>query len=296
MHASFKQVFVDGVFHGDPHAGNLLYGSDGRICMLDLGMVGRISESQRDDMVTLVVATIANDMTTVARVLLKMGTPTERVNLTAFKADLARIREQHLAVASLGDYDSSGFIAELARAAGRHRIRVARDMTILAKAAATLEDIVRTLHPDVDLVGIARPYLDDVVQRRLSPRRLAGDLLSEASGLGAMLRRTPGQLDQLLHDLETGSLQIRAVTPALDEVPRHLHALGGRLTLAAFASSATIATAIAVPEATTSLPRMVVAGSMAVAAVLGWSTLAAWHWFGRGKPIKFSPVLRWFRR
>jgi ubiquinone biosynthesis protein len=296
MHASFKQVFVDGVFHGDPHAGNLLYGSDGRICMLDLGMVGRVSESQRDDMVTLVVATIANDMTTVARLLLKIGSPTQRVNLNAFKQDLVRIRAQHLTVANLGEYDSAGFIAELARAAGRHRIRVARDMTILAKAAATLEDIIRTLHPEVDLVGIARPFLDDVVQRRLAPQRLAGELLSEASGLGAMLRGVPGQLDQLMHDLETGGLQVRAVTPALDEVPRHLHALGGRLTLAAFAASATIATAIAVPESTTSTPRMVVAACAAFAAVAGWCSLAAWHWFGRGKPIKLSPVLRWFRR
>ena len=296
LHASFKQVFVDGVFHGDPHAGNVLYGIDGRVCLLDLGMVGRVSETQRDDMVALVVATIANDMTTAARVLLKMGTPTQRVNLAAFKADLARIREQHLAVASLGEYDSSGFIAELARAAGRHRIRVASDMAILAKAAATLEDIIRTLHPDVDLVGIARPFLDDVVQRRLSPQRLAGDLLSEASGLGSMLRSVPGQIDQLMHDFETGNLQVRVVTPALDEVPRHLHALGGRLSLAAFAASATIATAIAIPESTTSTPRMVVATCMALAAVVGWSGLAAWHGFGRGKPIKVASLLRWLRR
>ena len=296
LYAAFKQVFVDGVFHGDPHAGNLLYGSDGRVCMIDLGMVGRVSEAQRDDMVTLVVATIANDMTTVARVLLKMGTPTQRVNLNAFKADLLRIREQHLAVANLGEYDSSGFIAELARAAGRHRIRVASDMAILAKAAATLEDIIRTLHPDVDIIGIARPFLDDIVQRRLSPQRVVGDLLSEASGLGSILRRVPGQVDQLLHDLETGNLQVRAVTPELDEVPRLLHALGGRVSLAAFAASATIATAIAIPESTTSTPRMVVAICMALAAVVGWCGLVAWHGFGRGKPIKVSSLLRLFRR
>jgi ubiquinone biosynthesis protein len=296
LHASFKQVFVDGVFHGDPHAGNLLYGSDGQVCMIDLGMVGHVSEAQRDDMVTLVVATITNDMTTAARVLLKMGTPTQRVNLNAFKAELAQLREQHLAVANLGEYDSAGFIAELARAAGRHRIRVASDMAILAKAAATLEDIIRTLHPEVDIVGIARPFLDDIVQRRLSPQRVVGDLLSEASGLGSILRRVPGQVDQLLHDLETGNLQVRAVTPVLDEVPRLLHALGGRVSLAAFAASATIATAIAIPESTTSTPRMVVAICMALAAVVGWSGLAAWHGFGRGKPIKVSSLLRWLRR
>jgi len=296
LNSSFKQVFVDGVFHGDPHAGNLLYGSDGRVCMIDLGMVGRVSESQRDDMVTLVVATIANDMTTAARVLLKMGTATQRVNLSEFKADLAQIREQHLMVANLGEYDSAGFITELARAAGRHRIRVASDMAILAKAAATLEDIIRTLHPEVDIIGIARPYLDDIVQRRLSPQRVVSDLLSEASGLGSMLRGVPGQMDQLLHDLETGNLQVRAVTPELDQVPRHLHALAGRVSLAAFAASATIATAIAVPESTTSTPRMLVAACMAIAAVAGWSSLAAWHWFGRGKPVKVASLLRLLRR
>ena len=296
LHASFKQVFVDGAFHGDPHAGNLLYGSDGRVCMIDLGMIGRVSEAQRDDMVTLVVATIANDMTTVARVLLKMGTPTQRVNLNAFKADLLRIREQHLAVANLGEYDSAGFIAELARAAGRHRIRVASDMAILAKAAATLEDIIRTLHPEADIIGIARPFLDDMVQRRLSPQRVVGDLLSEASGLGSVLRTVPGQIDQLMHDFETGNLQVRVVTPELDEVPRHLHSLGGRVSLAAFAASATIATAIAVPESTTSTPRMVVAICMAFAAIVGWSGLAAWHGFGRGKPIKVASLLRMLRR
>jgi ubiquinone biosynthesis protein len=123
-----------------------------------------------------------------------------------------------------------------------------------------------------------------------------GDLLSEASGLGSILRRVPGQVDQLLHDLETGNLQVRAVTPELDEVPRLLHALGGRVSLAAFAASATIATAIAVPESTTSTPRMVVAICMALAAVVGWSGLAAWHGFGRGKPIKAASLLRWLRR
>ena len=151
VYSAFKQVLVDGVFHGDPHAGNLLYGEDGRLCMIDLGMVGRVTPEQRDDIVTLAVATIANDSTTVARILLKMGTPTQRVNLNELKADIERIRSQHLMVASFGEYDSAGFIEEFGRAAGKHRIKLARDMAILGKAAATLEDIIRTLHPDVDL-------------------------------------------------------------------------------------------------------------------------------------------------
>jgi len=296
VHAALKQVFVDGVFHGDPHAGNLLYDDDLTVCMIDLGMVGRVSAEQRDDIVTLMIATISNDSTTVARLLLKMGTPTQRVNLNELKADIERIRSKHLVVKNFGEYDSAGFIEEFAKAAGRYRIKLATEMSILAKAAATLEDIIRTLHPDVDLIGIARPFLDDIVQRRLSPQRILGNMMSEASGIGSMLRTVPGQIDQLMHDFETGNIMVRAVTPQLDDVPRRLHALGGRLTLAAFASATTIATAIAMPETTASTPRMLTAAVLAIAATASWGTLLAWHWFGHGRPLRLTPLLRFFRR
>jgi ubiquinone biosynthesis protein len=296
VHTALKQVFVDGVFHGDPHAGNLLYDADGTVCMIDLGMVGRLSQEQRDDLVTLMIAMIANDATTVARVLLKMGTPTQRVNLNELKADITRIRGQHLAVANFGEYDSAGFIAEFAKAAGRYRIKLAKDMAILGKAAATLEDIIRTLHPDVDLIGIARPYLDDIMERRLSPQRILGDLMTGTTGVGSMLRTVPGQIDQLMHDFETGNVMVRAVTPELDELPMRLHALGGRISLAAFASATTIATAIAVPETTASTPRMITTIVLALAAVLSWTALFVWHWFGSGKPLRVTPILRFFRR
>jgi ubiquinone biosynthesis protein len=296
VHAAFRQVLVDGVFHGDPHAGNLLYGDDGTLCMIDLGMVGRVTPGQRDDIVTLAVATIAGDATTIARVLLRMGTPTQRVNLAELKADIERIRSKHLMVSSFGEYDSAGFIEDFARTAGRHRIKLAQDMAILAKAAATLEDIIRTLHPDVDLVGIARPFLDEIVHKRLSPQRILGDIMSEATGIGSMLRTVPGQVDQLLHDFETGNIMVRAVTPELDDVPRLLHALGGRLTLAAFAMATTLAAVIAVPETTESTLRMVVAAALALAAVASWTALTAWHWLGRGKPLRLTPLLRFFRR
>jgi ubiquinone biosynthesis protein len=296
MHAALKQVLVDGVFHGDPHAGNLLYGEAGAVCMIDLGMVGRLSQEQRDDIATLVIATIAGDDAAIARVLLRMGTPTQRVNLDEFKADISRLRERHLAIRNFGEYDSAGFIDDFAGMAGRHRVKLATDMTILAKATATLEDIVRTLHPAVDLVGIARPFLEDIVQRRLSPQRILGTLASDAAGIGSMLRTLPGQVDQLLHDFENGGIMVRAVTPQLDDVPQRLHALGGRLSLAAFASATTIATAIAVPETVSSTPRLVTAAALASAAAISWTVLLALHWFGRGKPFRVGPMLRFFRR
>jgi protein-S-isoprenylcysteine O-methyltransferase Ste14 len=86
------------------------------------------------------------------------------------------------------------------------------------------------------------------------------------------------------------------VTPTLDEVPRHLHALGGRIALAAFATATTIAAAIAVPATTELTPQLVMTALLALAAVASWTTLLVWHWFGRGKPMKLAPLVRFFRR
>jgi hypothetical protein len=86
------------------------------------------------------------------------------------------------------------------------------------------------------------------------------------------------------------------VTPGLDELPARLHALGGRLGLAAFAAATTIAAAITAPDAAGSLPRVVATGILGASAVAGWTTLLAWHWLGRGKPLRLAPLVKFFRR
>jgi ubiquinone biosynthesis protein len=294
--AFFRQVLVDGVFHGDPHAGNLLVGDDGTLCMIDLGLVGRVSPEQREAMVTLAMAHFTGDTGTMARVMLKMGTPTQRIRLGAFKTKIDQIRAKYLDVSSLGEADTAGFIEAFSTLAGKHRIRLPRDMAVLAKAAATLEGIVRTLHPDIDLISLARPLLDGVMRQRLSPKGLLGEMLGEGGSIASMLRTLPGQVDQLLHDFESGHLQLRALTPELDELPARLHALGGKLSLAAFASATLIAAAILAPQAAGSTPMAVAAGLLALASVLGWAVLLAWHVFGRGKPLQLWPLLRLLRR
>jgi ubiquinone biosynthesis protein len=294
--AFFRQVLVDGVFHGDPHGGNLLVGDDGTLCMIDLGLVGRVAPEQRDAMVRLAVAHFTGDTGTMARVMLKMGTPTQRIKHGEFKAEIDQIRKKYLDVSSLGEADTAGFIEAFSALASRHRIRLPRDMAVLAKAAATLEGIVRTLHPDIDLVALARPLLETIVRQRLAPQQLLGEMLGEGSSIASTLRSVPGQIDQLLHDFESGHLQLRALTPELDELPARLHALGGKLALGAFAAATLIAAAILAPQAAGSTSMSVIATLLALASALGWVGLLAWHALGRGKPLKLAPLLRLWRR
>jgi ubiquinone biosynthesis protein len=295
VHAACKQVFIDGVFHGDPHAGNILHGADGTLCMIDLGLVGTLTEDQRNDLVTLIVATATNDSSTIANILLKMGTPTQRVNLAELRSEIERIRSTYL-TSKIGDVDSAGFVEEFARAAQRFRIKLASEYSVLTKAAATIEGIVRSLHPEVDIVHIAMPYAKQIAMRRFSPQAVLQSLGAEATSIGGMVLRFPEQAAQLLHDLETGNLQFRAVTPELDALPALLHQASGRLALALFALSMTLCTVLVVPDQTPHWSRIALSVASGLIAAAAWSISFWWHVVGRGKPLRLSPFIRLFRR
>jgi ubiquinone biosynthesis protein len=295
LHATCKQVFVDGFFHGDPHAGNILCDAEGTLCMIDLGLVGTLSEEQRGDVVALMLATFANDSASTARLLLKMGTPTQRVNLTELKAEVERIRSKYLAQKAVGDLDSSGFVQEFAQAAQQFRIKLASEYAILIKSIATLEGIVRNLHPTVDMVSIARPYVQQTLARRLSPQLLMREFASEAGLLGSLAQRLPGQVDQLLHDFETGNLQVRAMTPELDALPLTLHQAASRLSLSLFATAMALCSALLLPGGLDDVPRLVLSIALGLASATAWLILLGWH-FVRGRPLRITPLLRLFRR
>lgn len=295
VRAMCKQVFVDGFFHGDPHAGNILVNAEGTLCMLDLGLVGVLTPEQRSDVVALLVATFANDSSAIARILLRMGTPTQRVNLLELRAEVERIRGKYLESRGVNELDSAGFVQEFADAAQKFRIKLASEYAILIKSVATLEGIIRQLHGDADIVAIARPYIQQTLVRRLSPLDLIKDFASEVSTLGSLAHRVPEQIDQLLHDFETGNLEIRAVTPRLDLLPAVIQQSTSRLSLSLFAAVMTLSCALVLPASYEDTPRLVLAIALGLGASTSWLVLLGWH-FIRGRPLRLTPLMRLLRR
>ncbi|MDB4976681.1 MAG: Ubiquinone biosynthesis monooxygenase UbiB [Myxococcaceae bacterium] len=295
VHALCKQVFVDGFFHGDPHAGNILCDEDGRVCMLDLGLVGALTNEQRSDVVSLLVATFANDSSSIARILLKMGTPTQRVNLMELRAEIERIRNKYIEDKDIDSLDTSGFVQEFADAAQKFRIKLASEYAILIKSVATVEGIVRNLDPGADIVAIARPYVTQTLVHRFSPGDLLREVASEMTTIGSLAHRLPTHIDQLLQDFETGNLQLRAVTPKLDRLPWVLQQSVSRLSLSMFATTMSLCSAMVLTSVMPRTPRLVLGVALALASAVAWIILLGWH-FVRGSPLKLTPLLRLFRR
>lgn len=296
VHAAARQVFHDGFFHGDPHAGNILINDLGQLCMIDCGLMGRLSVQQRRDIVLLIVAAMTNNSSVMATAFLRMGEPTERVQLGAFKEEIQRIRSTYLEVGNLGEVQASRFAAEFMASARRHHIRFPPHYMLLVKALVTLEGLVRWLDPEVDLVGIGRRYVGEVTSSGLAPEAMLGQATAGLVGLGVHLERVPTLLEQVLHDYETGNLQIQASTPRLDLVPEVLTQSSYRQGFATFAGSMAICAAIL-------LTRLEAPGLVLFlfifclsAAVLVFALLLIGRLIPAQGQIKLKPLLQLLRR
>jgi ubiquinone biosynthesis protein len=225
LDASFHQLFDDGLFHGDPHPGNIIVLPWNRIGLIDFGLVGRLSKGMQESIILLVLAISLRDPDTVARLLYKVGVPDQRINLHQFRADIHDILERYLGL-KLSQVDSGVLLNELIDLAMRYRIKVPKEYAVLSKAAGTTEGIIRQLDPDLDIAAAALPYAKQLMVERYSPNSMSGGLLRVALQLQGFLQDTPQQISQILMDLEGGKFHVTIRNEELTKLNSNVKALG----------------------------------------------------------------------
>ncbi|MCB9535133.1 MAG: AarF/ABC1/UbiB kinase family protein [Myxococcales bacterium] len=227
---AFRMGFKDGLFHADPHPGNVLVTPDGRVCILDFGLVGRLTANMQQNMIQLSLAVATRDAETTARLIYRIGRPVDRVPLNEFRDHVADLMARYL-VRRLDEVDAANLVQSLMDTAIRYRIRVPPDYALLAKAAVTIEGIVRTLKPDLDITGTIMPYARELIAERYSPQAVGKLAMRSAVGLLDQAQELPLLAHQLLNDLEAGRLQVRVSHPEMDRMSRMINDLGTKLFL-----------------------------------------------------------------
>ncbi len=225
LDASFHQLFTDGLFHGDPHPGNLLVLEGNRLGLLDFGLVGRLSKGMQESIILLVLAISLKDPDTVARLLYKVGIPDERINLHQFRADIHDILDRYLGL-KLNQVDSSTLLAELVELAMKYKIKIPKEYAVLSKAAATTEGTIRVLDPELDVVQVALPYAKQLLYERYNPSSMSGGFLRVLLQIQGFLQDTPAQLSQILMDLEGGKFHVTIRNEELSKLNTNIKALG----------------------------------------------------------------------
>ena len=225
--ASFDQLFVDGIFHADPHPGNAFVLPDDRIALIDFGLVGELSYSVRETLMVLVVGVATRDADTVARLLYRVGIPDERVSLYQLRDACASLFASYLKDrASVAHIEAARLLTDLLQLAARFRVRIPSEYAIIARAAATVEGIIRQLDPELEVLETARPYLRKLVEEQFTVPSLGEGAMKNLVRLRGFFRDLPLSASQILMDLETGKLQIQVASKELETIGRNINTLG----------------------------------------------------------------------
>ncbi|MFH1091610.1 MAG: AarF/ABC1/UbiB kinase family protein, partial [Pseudomonadota bacterium] len=202
-----EQMLLYGFFQADPHPGNLMILPQNVICLLDMGMVGRLDQATRASMVDLMLGVVRCDYSSVVRALLSLTVWEDEPDRKALEREIAAVMDIHLN-RPLKELELGRFLQQLFRAAHKFRLRVPPDLLLLIKALATTESLGRKLDPEFDLVKKAAPFVKKVYLERYQPQRLAGDFWEYGSDLIQLARQLPLDLRTLLRLARKGRLQL----------------------------------------------------------------------------------------
>jgi len=221
LDASFRQLFEDGLFHGDPHPGNLLVLEGNRLALLDFGVVGRLSRAMQETLVMLALAVALKDSDSVARILYRVGVPDARANLMGFRNDIEGLLGRHLPM-TLGQVDARSLMRELLDLAVKYRIRIPKEYALLSRASVSTEGMLRSLYPDMNILEVAMPYAKELLADRYDPSQLQGGLMRTLLRFQSLAQDLPTQLSQILLDLESGKFSVTVRAEQFDKLNDNL--------------------------------------------------------------------------
>jgi len=202
-----KQVLIDGFFHADPHPGNLFVSSDGKLIMIDFGMVGRIPADQRDTLIEMVFAMVNRDFPKVVEYLKIVGfiryDAEERLIIRAVSLFL----EQALGNRQeLSQKDLNAILKDLEVLLYEQPFQVPANFTFLGRALGTLYGICVKLDPDISFLDVARPYIDQISPKEKSLWKIVRE---KGPLWGFSLLEIPLLAEKVLRKADIGELTLR---------------------------------------------------------------------------------------
>lgn len=234
--AFIKMLLEDGLFHGDPHPGNLRAMSDNRVGFIDFGMVGRLDERRRLEVMNFMRALTEGSTETLVAVLIDWSG--ERVQ------DLSQIEQaarEYMARHSGGPLKMSALITGFLGLIREYRLLLPPDLLVLFKALVTADGVLTRLDPELDLVATARPAVEKMLREQFS-WKVAKGLGIEGLELGrGVLSDLPKLTRLMVHRLKHGVLDLKVDMPGLERLERSLRLASTRLSLALLISALLIA-------------------------------------------------------
>jgi ubiquinone biosynthesis protein len=227
--AYLDQILVDGFVHTDPHPGNVLVTSDGRLALVDLGMVARVNVELQDALVRLLLAMSDGQGAEVARVMAGLGEKGEGWDASSFERAIVSLVHEHDA-AAIGQIEAGRLVGELARIASDRGLRPPVELTMLSKTLLNLDQVAIKLDPDFDPHAAIREHVGEIMRRKMLQSASPARLLSAAMDAKEFAEKLPGRVNKVMDALAEGQMTLNVQGIDEKELMRGIQKLANRLT------------------------------------------------------------------
>jgi ubiquinone biosynthesis protein len=202
-----KMIFDEGFYHADPHPGNILLLPNRRIGLLDFGMVGRVSERMREDIETMLVAIVNQDVSLLVSVIQRVGECPLELNEVALANDVTDFVSQY-STQTAASFDMSGALNDFLQIVRNYQITLPSEVSLLIKVLITLEGTGQLLAPQFSLMEIMKPLQRRLMIKRLSPARQMRRIRRFYMQMENLAERIPSKLGSIIEQVQMGRFDI----------------------------------------------------------------------------------------
>ena len=208
MDIYLTQIFEFGVFHADPHPGNVLVRPDGTVVLIDFGMVGRLTKQQKYAFAGVFIGMARQDARSMALNFRRLALTAEIPDMRAFEADLGQLIED-FATLDVQEMSMSDLADALQSVIYTYKLQVPGAVFLILRALVILEGIGKVLHPNFNTFEFVRPYGAKIIREQYSRENLLSEAEYTGTQLLALLQTLPADVRQIVRKISKGELRLK---------------------------------------------------------------------------------------
>lgn len=243
--ATLTMIFEHGLFHADPHPGNIFVLRNNILAPIDFGMVGRLDEQTKTYLRNLLQALVEKDIDKIIKIFIDAEVLDEMRDTRALRLDLYDFIESYYGV-PLYQLEIEKLLNDLIEVLRQHRIGLLTDVVLMAKALATVESIGRNLDPEFNLMTLVEPYVQQLMIQPILPKKQLKEIKQAIQDMDALLKVLPGELRYILRRVKKGKISFIFEHQGLDHLITELDKSSNRLAFSLIIASLIIGSSIIV--------------------------------------------------
>lgn len=215
----FKQIFIDGFFHADPHPGNIMIMDNNVVCYIDEGMMGTLDDNFRENVAELIILLINGNTDYLINQLIYMGIIKQSQNTQEFKEDINDLMNKYYGTELK---NANGGLEDLLDVMVRNKIRLPKEFVMIGRGITLIEETGKRLDPDFNPVQDMKKLSKKIIINKYKPKRLFGVTSNYIMNLEHLAKNLPQRLDTMISKLDEGDFTVNLKHEEIDRITDRL--------------------------------------------------------------------------